>query len=180
MSGMPARVAVLESGAGTRPCAPLVQLLDDLATVILPLSPHTYTARLLPGLSGSIGEHVRHVLDHVAAFAGAASHTVLTYDRRARGTLVEADTAAALRAIMRLNAALDEIRDEQLDTAVTMSALAERGAPPILTRSTRRRELAFVISHTVHHQALIAMLLAVAGERTPDHFGLAPSTPPRA
>ena len=44
-------------------------------------------------------------------------------------------------------------------------------------RSTLRRELAFVISHTVHHQALIAMLLAVAGLQVPESFGLAPSTP---
>jgi uncharacterized damage-inducible protein DinB len=44
-------------------------------------------------------------------------------------------------------------------------------------RTTRRRELAFVISHTVHHQALIAVLVALAGGEIPEAFGLAPTTP---
>jgi len=46
--------------------------------------------------------------------------------------------------------------------------------------STLGRELAFVNSHTIHHQALIAVLLELSGVQVPDHLGLAPSTPRRA
>jgi uncharacterized damage-inducible protein DinB len=35
----------------------------------------------------------------------------------------------------------------------------------------------FVISHTIHHQALVAVLLSATGRGVPDAFGLAPSTP---
>jgi hypothetical protein len=39
--------------------------------------------------------------------------------------------------------------------------------------------LAFVVSHTIHHQAMIGVLLATRGHTVPHRFGLAPSTPNR-
>jgi hypothetical protein len=38
------------------------------------------------------------------------------------------------------------------------------------------RELAFVLSHTVHHNALIAVMALTLGVSIPDRFGYAPST----
>ena len=172
------RLAVLDRVDDRPAQAELARLLDDLATVILQTPDGVYTARPLPGVSGSIGEHVRHVLDHVAAFVGARDHAVLTYDHRERGTAIEADTGAALRTVMRLKALLGDIGQELLDRPIVMSAVLSRGGEPALLRTTRRRELAFVINHTVHHQALIAMLLALAGGDVPDSFGVAPTTPP--
>ena len=34
--------------------------------------------------------------------------------------------------------------------------------------STLARELAFVVSHTIHHQAIIGVLLAIHGHAVPD------------
>ena len=45
--------------------------------------------------------------------------------------------------------------------------------------STLGRELAFVNAHTIHHQAMIAVLLSIAGLDVPDGLGLAPATPRR-
>ena len=159
---------------------PLTSLLDQMATMLMDVPVSVYTARPLPGVSGSIGEHVRHALDHIAAVAGARFPEALTYDRRERGTAVESDTGAALRAIWRLKAALTMVDGTNIDQSITVTAVLSHGDAPVSMRSTLRRELAFVISHTVHHQALIAMLLAVAGRQVPDSFGLAPSTPRRA
>lgn len=38
------------------------------------------------------------------------------------------------------------------------------------------RELRFLLSHTVHHCALIAILLSLRGGEVPNGFGIAPST----
>ena len=179
MTAAPARAGFERSPGSSRAHAALGALLTDLAGMLLGMPDSVYTARPLPGVSGSIGEHVRHVLDHVAALAGTAGQQVLTYDHRERGTAIEADSGAARRAIMRLTALLDDSLADRLENVVTVSAVIERGAAPVLMRSTRRRELAFVISHTIHHQALIAVLLAVAGEAVPAAFGLAPATPVR-
>ena len=175
-SGAPA-VAVLEGVSERAAQTVLIRLLDELASLLLQLQPSVYTAKLLPGVSGSVGEHVRHILDHVTAFAVAREQTVLTYDHRERGTAVEADSVAALRMIMRLRALLDDVGDGQLDRPMLLSAVISRGCEPMLMRTTRRRELASVISHTVHHQALIAVLLAMADVDVPDAFGRAPTTP---
>jgi uncharacterized damage-inducible protein DinB len=43
--------------------------------------------------------------------------------------------------------------------------------------TTAGRELAFVISHTIHHSALIAVLLEHADWDVPPGLGLAPTTP---
>jgi hypothetical protein len=43
-------------------------------------------------------------------------------------------------------------------------------------RSSLGRELEFVLSHTVHHHALIAEKLAANGDNAVRDFGVAPST----
>ena len=37
--------------------------------------------------------------------------------------------------------------------------------------------MVFVLQHTIHHQALVALLLAARGVAVPHTFGYAPSTP---
>jgi uncharacterized damage-inducible protein DinB len=160
-----------------RPHAALARLLDELATVLRRVSSPVYTARSFPGVSGSIGQHVRHVLDHVAGLCAAAPSGLLSYDRRERGTDVEADVSAALRTIMHLQAALGRFDQHDEDAPITLTSALAHGAPPVAAQSTLAREMLFVISHTIHHQALIAVLLAAAGRTVPDGFGLAPSTP---
>jgi uncharacterized damage-inducible protein DinB len=170
-------VLARELDAALGPYAPLIRLLDEVAGMLMQVRPSVYTARPFLGISGSIGEHVRHVLDHVAPLATAGPHDILTYDERVRGTSVEADSAAALATIVRIKAVLTTADSPNLDQPITVTAILSRGREPVAMRSTLRRELAFVISHTVHHQALIAMLLAAAGHAAPETFGLAPSTP---
>ena len=44
------------------------------------------------------------------------------------------------------------------------------------TSSTLGRELLFLLSHTIHHYALIDLLLREEGFEVPPDFGMAPST----
>jgi len=176
MMPAPALTAVADI-TGERAERALLRLLDDLTTILLQVSPQIYSAKPLPHVSGSIGEHVRHILDHVAAFATAHPHGVMSYDTRERGTSVETDPGAALRTILRLKAMLANLTESDLAAPLTVASVLTRGEPAVFARSTMRRELAFVIAHTIHHQALIAVLLAIVGVETPDAFGLAPSTP---
>jgi uncharacterized damage-inducible protein DinB len=160
-----------------RPHAALARLLDELATVLRQVSPTAYTARSFPRVSGSIGQHVRHILDHVAGLCATARSGVLSYDWRERGTDAEADVSSALRTIRHLQGTLTEFDDCDENAPITLTSVVAHGAAPVAARSTLAREILFVISHTVHHQALIAVLLSAAGRSVPDAFGLAPSTP---
>ena len=44
------------------------------------------------------------------------------------------------------------------------------------SNSTIRRELQFLVSHTVHHYALIGLILKTMDVSVPENFGVAPST----
>jgi hypothetical protein len=54
------------------------------------------------------------------------------------------------------------------------------GAAPVEVLSSLEREISFVIAHTIHHCATIAVLAGVTPDRLPDRFGIAPSTPSMA
>jgi uncharacterized damage-inducible protein DinB len=177
MATSAARAVTADSA--TQPGAPLAlqQLLGDTAVLLLGIDATMYVARPAERVSGSVGEHVRHLLDHVAALVAADPGVALSYDHRERGTAVEIDPAAALRQILRLQAALGRWAERPLDTPVRVTSRIDAGGPPVVGWSTLGRELAFVVSHTIHHQAMIALLLAVQGMATPERFGYAPSTP---
>jgi uncharacterized damage-inducible protein DinB len=154
----------------------LIALLEQVRDVITLLPVGVYRARPAARVSGSVGEHVRHCLDHVAAITAALEGDTLSYDRRLRGTSVETDPGTAVNEIERLFHRLDRLDDTAWQRPVIVSALLNANAPPALVRSTIAREVAFVVQHTIHHCALIALLLEWQGWHVPYGFGVAPST----
>jgi uncharacterized damage-inducible protein DinB len=154
----------------------LAALLSQLRDVVAELPAEIYVARPAPAVSGSVGEHIRHCLDHVSAFTSALAGDELSYDHRLRGTRVESDPTTALGEIDRLAKRLDHLPPRRLDRPVDLRSLVEATGPAHVLRSTLGRELAFVVQHTVHHCALVALLLAWQGHQVPHGFGVAPST----
>jgi hypothetical protein len=153
--------------------------LADLAAAIDGLDDVTYLTARKDGVSGSIGAHVRHTIDHVAALVEPASPGMIDYDSRRRGTEVERSRRAAVRELRRLAAALRQISKARSIKLVIVDAVVDPSGRRVKSISTVGRELVFVLSHTVHHQAIISLLLAASGRRLPERFGLAPSTPSR-
>jgi uncharacterized damage-inducible protein DinB len=154
--------------------------LDELMRLVITLPTEAYCAR--PSrVSGSIGEHVRHVLDHVSSLVGANPLSALSYDHRSRGTAVETQPSIAVREMMRLDAALERWGDRILEDPVVVTAVTSTAQESVTGWSSFARELAFVMNHTIHHQAIIALLLERLDAELPDErFGYAPSTPRRA
>jgi len=160
------------------PVAALESALEELAAVVAALSRETYTARLFPNASGSIGQHVRHCLDHVSALITADPSSCLSYDLRDRGTTVETDPAQALRCIQLLRIKIAVGRwSARLDEPICVVSAVTRDGAMLTSMSTLARELAFVLNHTIHHQAMIGLLDSLHGSDVPDGFGFAPSTP---
>lgn len=150
--------------------------LEGLRAIIVSLPAATY--RAAPSrVSGSVGAHVRHCLDHVRALVAQRKAADLSYDARLRGTPVETDPFAAATEIDRLCLELEEIDAHRSAEPVRLSLIAERQAGAVPVQTSLGRELAFVVQHTIHHAALIAVLLDILGVRVPAEFGYAPSTP---
>ena len=171
--------ALERPGRTVSPAFALKRLLDELEILLGGVAPDMYGARIVAPVSGSIGEHVRHCLDHVSALFAADRCSTLSYDRRHRGTAVETDPAEALRRILQLKSALDAWSTRSLDEPIRVTSMISPSGDAVTGWSTLARELAFVVSHTIHHQAIIGVLLAMDGHAVPERFGHSPSTPRR-
>lgn len=154
----------------------LIVLLVRLRQLLEQVPDHAYTARPAPSLSGSIGEHVRHCLDHVAVLANAPDARCISYDDRTRATADETMRGAAMARIEALVAALAAIGDEALDCTITVNALLHQNGDRLRGASSVAREVLFVTHHTIHHFAVIALLLDRLGVEVPARFAHAPAT----
>lgn len=131
----------------------------------------------LSAVSGTIGAHVRHALDHITALVEGIATGECAYDRRARGTDVERLRHAAIRTTRTLSLALTELDPAELSRSIVVRVQVDKSGREAAIESTLERELAFLLSHTVHHNAIIALLLEQAGIAAPHRFGVAVSTP---
>jgi len=156
--------------------SPLVALLEQLDEVLDHLTDEQYAKKPVGVIESSVGGHVRHCLDHVRSLLDAIWTGRLCYDNRNRGTEVETERDAAQQAIQDLIDVLDGLSGNFLDHELILSVLMDPTASPIHVRTSVGRELAYVLAHTIHHNALIGAMVTTLGAWLPDRFGYAPST----
>ena len=78
--------------------------------------------------------------------------------------------------------AIDDVRlrlsldDSLIDRQLTLSVMMTSDGAPMRVTSSVGREMAYVLSHTIHHNALIGTMVKILGGWLPDRFGYAPST----
>lgn len=155
---------------------PLSELMTQLSDLVRLLDDQQFNAKPESTQCGAIGGHVRHVLDHLVAWLGGVEHGTVNYDDRQRDTAVEHDPTAALHAIKHHTARLAGVSDEQLASPVKVLTSMTSCGSLVSLPSTHARELAFVFSHTIHHNAIIGTIARALSIDLPDNFGTAPST----
>jgi uncharacterized damage-inducible protein DinB len=162
----------------SRPAAvlPLVAVLRQLAELINAMTDEQYAAKPVGVVSSNIGGHVRHSLDHVDALLATVERGELDYDQRRRGTDVETSRAAALAVIARQEQALLAFPPFSERRRLRLTMIVSSAQSPAVVETTVGRELGFVLSHTIHHNALIAVMTKALGVAAPERFGYAPST----
>jgi uncharacterized damage-inducible protein DinB len=155
---------------------PVVAVLRQLADVLQHSTDLQYTQKPVGVVPSNIGGHVRHSLDHVDALLAGIITGKMSYEHRQRGTDVEVNRRAALREIARQEEALQGILDWPLDHSIQLQLLMTANGPSVTVETSLGRELAFVLSHTIHHNALIGVMAQLLGVPIPERFGYAPST----
>ncbi len=154
--------------------------LFDLEHALAAISPRTYQSTLLdPAFASTVGKHVRHTIDHVWALRAASEGACACYESRSRGTAVETDLPRAICDLREARAFLEGLRRSDFAAPIAIELAIFRDSPPAPMASTLERELAFVHGHTIHHMAIIRMLIARSDEASslPRTFGYAPGTP---
>jgi hypothetical protein len=147
------------------------QLLDQAISLIRSQTPEDYVLPCETVFSSTIGQHIRHCVEHYEEFLNAVQvNRALDYEKRPRDVNVETDPDEAVRRLGGIrdgfHSALGECRE---------IAVWDNGAVTPASSSVSR-ELQFLLSHTVHHFALIAVIASLRGLCVPRDFGIAPST----
>lgn len=164
-----------DSTAGAiAPFAALRRLLRQLRELIESMSDEQYVRR--PGGASPVGAHVRHALDHVAALLRSHGSGEVDYDGRERGTNVESERPAALAQILALDNGISRLPADAVRLPLRMRTRLEADGACDTFQTTFGRELAFVCSHTIHHNALIAVAARELKLELPPRFGYAPAT----
>jgi uncharacterized damage-inducible protein DinB len=122
--------------------------------------------------SSTIGQHVRHCVEHYEEFLLAFHEgRNLDYEKRPRDLRLETDTGEALRRLTAIHASLGELPDAASHSLGVLDTGATAPSP-----SSAAREMQYLLSHTVHHFALIAVIAGLGGISVTSDFGVAPST----
>ncbi len=151
-----------------------IQVLRQLSDTLAGLDHTGYTHRGRHG-SSSIGRHVRHVIDHYRCFFRRADGKPIDYDDRARQSGIETGLPLALKALSDIMHQLS--RFEAGDNGnVEVRISSSPGLDPEPVESSLQRELLFLQSHTIHHMAVIHLMLNLLSIPVDPLFAMAPST----
>ena len=149
--------------------------LQQAVDLIEQITDDQYTSNDHPIFSSGVGKHIRHILDFYAAFLGAEDDRV-NYDARGRSTDVESSREAAVVRIRETMGALRRVGHPDTPLVSKNDDCGERDPAVEYSPSSIGRELQFLASHTVHHYAIVAMIMHSLGVEIPIDFGVAPST----
>lgn len=151
-------------------------LLESCDKLLGSLSAPQYTRKTEACLDSAIGEHFRHLLDHYLGFFSAIDDgDRVDYEARKRDARIEREPEYARELLRDIMARLSQLEDSDLGAGMSVR-LEGVGDSPAWAGSSRARELGFLVSHSVHHCALINVICRASGVAVPADFGVAPST----
>ncbi len=128
--------------------------------------------------SSKIGGHIRHNIDHYLSFIDSYSTGELNYDQRDRDPLIENELSIACEKMFEIIKRLSDVSTVDLNNPlkVKMDTNCDEDSESEWSQSTVLRELQFLLSHTIHHYALMAVICRLQNVKIDAEFGVAPST----
>jgi hypothetical protein len=156
--------------------------LSQALELLAGLDAERYARRVPVCFNSAAGGHLRHVIEHYASLLAGWRAGAVDYEARARDARMETEPAYAAGCIATLCADLGALAegDGERPLRVRAETVGVHGmdSPDLdpWADSTILRELEFLLSHTIHHYALIAVICGVLGHPLPKDFGVAPST----
>lgn len=149
-----------------------VRFLEQGISVLNRMTDEVYRSNQPLFGKGGIGRHIRHVLDHYTLFWEGLDEGAINYDDRARDIEIEHKRQRAVLLFEALRLQLIEWAESPIDLERVLQ-VQHNGT---WCQSSVGRELQHLINHTVHHYAIVALILGVLDEEVDEGFGVAPST----
>ena len=152
------------------------QVLGQAVDLVESLDEAAFRAPARDAGVASVGEHLRHALDLYMVFLDGLADGRVDYELRERDPAVERDPRAAAACARRVLEGIAALDDGDAELQVRCDSVALDGEDQPFARSTVERELQFLLTHAIHHFALIAANLRLQGIEPAPGFGFAPST----
>lgn len=137
------------------------------------MSSANYARRIQLCYNASVGGHMRHIIEHYQAFLRGLDDGEIAYEKRVRDPLVENDPGYAGGLMESIAQQLSSLGPTLGNRTLHYCAETAEG---ITSGTTTLRELEFLLSHTIHHYALVAVMARLQGYEPQATFGVAPST----
>ncbi len=137
------------------------------------LGEERFTPRLPLCYNASVGGHIRHIIEHYQSFLRGLAEGDIDYEKRPRDARIEGSAAHAGEVLTGIAAQLEIFADRLTNHDLHYCSETSTG---VATPTSVLRELEFLLSHTIHHYALVAVMARLQGCEPPAEFGIAPST----
>jgi hypothetical protein len=129
-------------------------------------------------MNSGVGGHFRHCIDFYNSFLSSFETGRINYLLRKRNQFVEINGTLA---IFEIEAIIEKLRRlSSTDLQSPVQVILEDSSGPLdaagWSCSSVMRELQSLLSHTIHHYAIIALALRLQGFEPSAEFGVAPST----
>lgn len=145
-----------------------------LSTIEIATEGSAYTD-IPEGMTSSMGRHIRHVLDHYTALQSGIAIGDVDYDQRSRDSDIETSTEVAKQQVLDLIkwANTSVTKDMPLNMKTEISISSQQF---ITVDSSLKRELIYLLNHTVHHMAQVSFALRILNVDVGKEIGIAPAT----
>jgi len=161
---------------GTELAQAFTGILEEGSRFVGSLDDATYTFVHPSAAGSSIGGHFRHVVDHYTRLVEGVQLGIVDYDARERDPRIEQDRAFACETVRKLLPTCEALSERGPSSTLLVACAIDPDGDAARVESSLGREMVFVVSHAVHHYAIMAMMGRTLGVAVPSGFGYAPST----
>lgn len=142
----------------------------EITSLLTQLEPKRYIQTHIEIGNVSIGEHIRHILEMYQILLEGYEKGIVNYDNRKRDFELQNNLVSALNLMKQIADAID-MPNKELLLVQKIDAITLR------VSSNYERELLYNLEHSIHHQALIkVVVLKYKDILLPQGFGVAKST----
>ena len=150
--------------------------LEQGINLLKEIEDEVYTHSSPPVYTSGIGDHYRHCVEHYLSFLNGIDARCVDYDARKRDLRISTERHHAIQVTEEIITALKCVSCSGESLRVKMDCKLDDEDGAVWVESTVERDLQYLQAHTIHHYALIAMIVRLQGIDPGEEFGVAPST----
>jgi len=150
------------------------ETLNKLGQLLGSISTEAYNSRPTVLNGSSVGEHCRHLLEMFLCLDEGYEAAIINYETRKRDAVLEQDKNAALNCLQTLLLHLSKPEK----SLVLQTKYNDLKGETEACETSYTRELTYVLEHSVHHMAFMAVGVKIAAPDLilPENFDVAAST----